>query len=74
MKKNPIFLRLILLTIFYTQKERFLEFKKIKIRKILIVLYDNNSKLTLFLIAFLFYIITGVIFITENEKISLKKG
>ena len=67
-------MRLILLTIFYTQKERFLEFKKIKIRKILIVLYDNNSKLTLFLIAFLFYIITGVIFITENEKISLKKG
>nr|AIA77264.1 NADH dehydrogenase subunit 6 [Frankliniella occidentalis] len=74
MKKNPIFLSLMLLTIFYTQKESFLEFKKMKISKMLIVLYDNNSKLTLFLMAFLFYIMTGVIFITENEKMSLKKG
>nr|YP_010892059.1 NADH dehydrogenase subunit 6 [Frankliniella panamensis]WJO89742.1 NADH dehydrogenase subunit 6 [Frankliniella panamensis] len=73
LKVNPIFFMIILLTVFYTQNESFLEFKKMKISKLLIALYNINNKLTLFLMAFLFFIMTSVIFITENEKMSLKK-
>ncbi len=65
-------LRFIFIFIYY-DKESFLEIKKISISKLISALYKEIKNFTLFIILFLFYIITAVIFLTEKESSSSKK-
>nr|AFJ95734.1 NADH dehydrogenase subunit 6 [Frankliniella intonsa]WKD81360.1 NADH dehydrogenase subunit 6 [Frankliniella intonsa]WKD81373.1 NADH dehydrogenase subunit 6 [Frankliniella intonsa]WKD81412.1 NADH dehydrogenase subunit 6 [Frankliniella intonsa]WKD81425.1 NADH dehydrogenase subunit 6 [Frankliniella intonsa] len=73
-KFKPWMIMLFLLSMsLFSEKESFLEFKKIKLPKLIFSIYSEMKSFTVFLMILLFMIMTSVILITEKQMLNLKK-
>nr|YP_010925317.1 NADH dehydrogenase subunit 6 [Frankliniella intonsa]WKD81347.1 NADH dehydrogenase subunit 6 [Frankliniella intonsa]WKD81386.1 NADH dehydrogenase subunit 6 [Frankliniella intonsa]WKD81399.1 NADH dehydrogenase subunit 6 [Frankliniella intonsa]WKD81503.1 NADH dehydrogenase subunit 6 [Frankliniella intonsa]WKD81542.1 NADH dehydrogenase subunit 6 [Frankliniella intonsa] len=73
-KFKPWMIMLFLLSMsLFSEKESFLEFKKIKLPKLIFSIYSEMKSFTIFLMILLFMIMTSVILITEKQMLNLKK-
>uniref|UniRef100_UPI0030E0914F NADH dehydrogenase subunit 6 n=1 Tax=Arorathrips mexicanus TaxID=1291224 RepID=UPI0030E0914F len=76
MKKDANFwtITLIFILTFVTNmnKETFLEFMKMNMKELLISMYSNNYKITIYMIYFLLLIMIMVTYISESNKSSMR--
>nr|WKD81477.1 NADH dehydrogenase subunit 6 [Frankliniella intonsa] len=73
-KFKPWMIMLFLLSMsLFSEKQSFLEFKKIKLPKLIFSIYSEMKSFTVFLMILLFMIMTSVILITEKQMLNLKK-
>nr|WKD82374.1 NADH dehydrogenase subunit 6 [Frankliniella intonsa] len=73
-KFKPWMIMLFLLSMsLFSEKESFLEFKKIKLPKLIFSIYSEMKSFTVFLMILLFMIMTSLILITEKQMLNLKK-